>query len=159
MNRWIPTLMIVAAIAAIIGCTGGSEKEKYLTDVTSRAEPLLESQDELTYLLIYDPRDVNDTGWKEEVRHQLGIWDQIYEDAQGFEPPDELVLMHEKYLEGLKIYSSAASDISLWLDNPESDLINQGIDQIAEGLQALWEAGAILADIEGLPAPPKPQSR
>ena len=170
-SRWLvpvgkrsTALSIILVSVVILGCSGESDsglsvKDQYLMSLASQARPMLDSQDELTYLLITDTRSTDDSNWKQEVRDQLEIWRHAYEDAKEFEPPEDLLQMHDKYLEGLGLYASASNDISDWLDAPNSNLIDLGVDKISRGGLMLLEAGAILATIEGLPTPPISQSR
>lgn len=163
-RKWLAALLVILVSMVIFGCSGGSDsglsvRDHYMMNLISQAKPMLDSQNELAHLLVDDTRSTDDSDWKHEVRDQLEVWRQAYEDAQEFEPPEELYPMHDKYLGGLGLYASASNDILAWLDDPNSNPIDIGMDKISRGGQMLLEAGAILAKIEGLPTPPKPQSR
>ena len=93
--------------------------------------------------LTSDPRP-DDPEWRAEIEGELELWRSLYESAESIIPPDELVNAHEKVTTGLDELVAAADLIESYLDERESDvldeaqaLIDAAIDLIRNGLDKI----------------------
>lgn len=111
------------AYAAIL-----EEQSRTMGDSLNRAADLFENP------LLFDDN------WIISVATELAIWRITYDEARALTPPEEFGGVHDKWLQSLSSFDSAATNIANGIDNLDADEIDRGAAKMLEGAALLAEA-------------------
>jgi flagellar basal body-associated protein FliL len=84
--------------------------------------------------------------WTINVATQLAIIRMVYDDAMTLEPPNSMVEIHYKYVQGLKHYHTMTDLLARGIDELDVNLIEQAATEMDTGTDYITEATNLVND-------------
>ncbi|HEU4793112.1 MAG TPA: hypothetical protein VFS96_05600 [Nitrolancea sp.] len=169
LQRLANLVLVIALAGALIAC-GGSGTPTYSSTpdsavgTSSEAPPataggtdyraiVTKEHDDISQSLgqfrgLMSNAQITDMNWRTNVHLQLATWRSAYSEAQKLSPPPELAGFHQKYLEGLEKFNSAADDVTAALeaDTIDASHFQSAAAKMTDGVQLLQGAMPLLGN-------------
>jgi hypothetical protein len=88
--------------------------------------------------------DIFDESWRIKMGARLGLMQVYIEEAREINPPDSMVTIHNKYLEGLDHYYKSTELVDKGIKSLDVNYIDQAIDEMNLGRENINEATELL---------------
>lgn len=121
------------------------QEQSYASAVGNQAKTMKESLQRIGALM-QNPQLFN-SSWKVSVGTELGIWKLTYQEAKALNPPPRFEKVHEKYLQGMTLYNTAADDVANGIDNLDTAKLNAGTAKVQQATALFLEAAQMINDM------------
>lgn len=86
------------------------------------------------------------TRWKDDVMTELETWRRIDSEARELTPPPRFEASHEKLLEGLSEFTSAADDVEYGINNLSIPRLLEAQEKAERGQQLYLDAQELMPE-------------
>jgi len=123
-----------------------NEEAEYMDIIASQSAMLVEVFTKLGELL--QDNQIGNSEWENSVAVQLTIIRMEYEAAMELQPPDSMIGIHYKYIQGMKHFYTMTELLAEGIDSLDTDLILEANDEMAQGTQYIFEATSLINDFK-----------